>query len=58
MIIELIIVILGMLATFVTGFYFGYLKREDKPPEMPVFKLPDISVGKKDKEAEPKGFYD
>jgi hypothetical protein len=57
MIIELIIVIIGMLVAQWGGFYLGYLKREDKPPEMPTIPVKRFTM-KKEKEAEPKGFYD
>ena len=38
---ELIIFGCFILAAFVSGFYCGYLKREEKPPPV-EFKLPDI----------------
>jgi hypothetical protein len=51
-----------MLVAFTTGFYFGYLKREDKPPEMPfVEELTHAArkfTLKKKKEEPPKSFYD
>lgn len=48
-----------MLVAFVTGFYIGYLKREDKAPDIPAVKsfkrvIRDIKA----KDEEPKGFYD
>jgi hypothetical protein len=33
---EILIIILGMLAAFYSGFYCGYLKREEKAPQMPI----------------------
>ena len=41
-----IFVIFGMLAAFWSGFYVGYLKREDKPPEIPI---PKVSVPTREK---------
>ena len=62
------ILIIGMLAAFWSGFYVGYIKREDKKPPVPF--VPDItefteeiidhvkdSIGK-GKETEPRSFYD
>lgn len=57
MIIELIVFGIFIIAAFSGGFYFGYLKREDKPPEMPTIPLKRFTL-KKEKEVEPKGFYD
>jgi hypothetical protein len=63
---ELIITVIAIFAAFYSGFYFGYLKRENKPPEsMPIvddFKnltheLQNIISRSKDEE-ESKGFYD
>ena len=34
MVLIIIILIVGMLAAFVTGFYFGYLKQEKQPPNI------------------------
>ena len=63
-----VILILGMLAAFWSGFYIGYIKREDKKPPIPfVADLEEFSeeiidrvkdtIGKS-KETEPKSFYD
>jgi hypothetical protein len=59
---------LGMLAAFWSGFYVGYLKREDRKPPIPLISSLDEfseeivdrvkdSIGKQ-KEVEPQGFYD
>lgn len=60
MTITLILFGIFMLASFTAGFYFGYLKREDKPPELPeIFKSVKRYTRKvKDTEVEPKSFYD
>lgn len=63
-----IILILGMLAAFWSGFYIGYVKREDKKPPVPF--VADINEFaeeimdkvrdnmRKEQETEPQGFYD
>ena len=62
------ILIFGMLAAFWSGFYVGYIKREDSKPPVPfVADLEEFSeeiidrvrdsIGRT-KEAEPKSFYD
>lgn len=62
------ILIFGMLAAFWSGFYVGYIKREDKKPPVPfVADLEEFSeeiidrvrdgIGRT-KESEPKSFYD
>jgi hypothetical protein len=59
MIIELIIIIFGMLSATALGFYFGYLKREDKAPELPELKpFHRFTLkGKKQDKTEQFGFY-
>ena len=57
MIIELIIFGIFIIAAYTGGFYFGYLKREDKPPELPKFKSVKFTMKKDDKEPERLGFY-
>lgn len=35
----ILILVTSIFAAFSSGFYFGYLKREDKVPEMPLEQL-------------------
>lgn len=37
-----LIIVFGMLTAFYSGFYFGYLKREGKPPELPQINLKEV----------------
>jgi len=64
MLLTTIIITLGMLAAFWSGFYVGFLKREGEKPPMPFADDIDDIVDRvkdsitKEKEAEPSGFYD
>ena len=67
-ILTTVILILGMLAAFWSGFYVGFVKREGEKPPLPL--IPDMAefaeeivdhvkdrIGK-GKESEPVSFYD
>lgn len=65
---TIVILIFGMLAAFWSGFYVGYIKREDAKPPVPfVADLEEFSeeiidrvrdsIGRT-KETEPASFYD
>jgi hypothetical protein len=59
MTIALIIFGIFIITAFYSGFYIGYLKREDKAPEIPAVKtfkrvIRDIKA----KDEEPKSFFD
>ena len=59
MTIALIIFGIFLLAAFWSGFYIGYLKREEKPPEIPAVKtFKRVVRDKAAKEEEPKSFFD
>ena len=50
-ILTVLITVIGMISAFYSGFYFGYLKREDEPPpkiEIPI-SVPVLQSKKKDK---------
>ena len=51
-----------MISAFYSGFYFGYLKRENEPPpkiEIPIVPvLQQKSDKKKDKDNEANSFFD
>jgi hypothetical protein len=65
---TIIILALAMLAAFWSGFYVGYIKREDKKPPVPfvtdINEFAEEIMDKvrekmaKEKETEPQGFYD
>lgn len=63
MIIELIVFGSFIIAAFICGFYFGYLKRENKMPEPPETlqeigtKIKQYKLKKEDAPI-PKSFYD
>jgi hypothetical protein len=58
---TLTLIIFGtfLIAAFICGFYFGYLKREDKAPELPEIKpFHRFTLkGKKQDKTEQFGFY-
>jgi hypothetical protein len=60
---TLIIFGIFVLAAFYSGFYFGYLKAEEKPPErMPIVteikELVDNARAAKNEPEEPRNFFD
>lgn len=62
MTITLIVFGIFMLLSFCIGFYIGYLKREEKPPEIPatnaIKSFKRVIRDKAAKEEEPKSFFD
>lgn len=68
--INIIIPIITLLVGLYTGFYFGYLKRENKPPIMPVVteiqqlkqyienRLEDAEIKPRKEEFKPKSWFD
>lgn len=61
-----IVLTIGMLLAFWSGFYVGYIKREGKKPPVPLVAdieevVDDVIERVRDKinkESEPQGFYD